>query len=851
MVLQNTRKLIAAGLANIFLFLAVFWSVSALADNQDGDRVTYNSATGLAAIPVSGNVPEGLRLNMNGPWRVFRGQIVRPGDDIGKYKVEHTELPERWHKQPAEIRARMRDDDTQPAGFGVATYTLLMLVPTTDVPLAIRVQSPYSAYEMWLNDKLVVSNGRISTNGKDFQAYYHSRYIPLPAGEIVDITFIVANFEHRAGGVLRPPQVVNLNTELADTKYLDFSYLFVFGGLFALLIFQFAYFVRSFPNQPEWSHLWFCVLSVLLLLRLAMLQSLPELVIPDFPQFSTKVLEYLTIYLAPAAYVGFLSSMFPGEFPRWFRWLVYTPCAILTTITLTTPVYFFSSFQDYAIIFILAVALFSQGATILAWKRSRTGAAAVVIFTVAFVLTLVNDSLHYFHAFDLRHYAFEDLTPFGIALLSIGYSIALSSRSRAIYDQARKLSEDLKTVAASLETRVKDRTADLEFARHEAEQTAREKSTFLATASHDLRQPVHALSIFNQSLLYQVNTQPELKRLAEKQQQLVMSLSNMLESMLDVSKLDAGTVQASPQVFLIDTLFRALNNALEPVATREGVKLRFVASGIAVKCDPFLLNRITANLVINAINASPDGHVLVGVRVGLKNIRLQVLDNGAGIPLKAQGRIFEQFVQVQDDSRPAPTGLGLGLSIVTNLCHLMDLDVSLSSIPDRGTVVTVTIPRVDPELIEQSDPAISADPDSPPDSAASDGTALPRLVILAVDNDPPVLDAMTEILRQWGHSAMGAGSAHEAVRLLDELGEPDLLLCDYRLEGRQTGFEVIAQVRGYFGREIPAAIITGATSADDLRTLNNSGLPILHKPINFPRMIDVLKDAASRKQARP
>ena len=343
----------------------------------------------------------------------------------------------------------------------------------------------------------------------------------------------------------------------------------------------------------------------------------------------------------------------------------------------------------------------------------------------------------------------------------------------------------------------------------------------------------------------------ELKRLAEKQQQLVMSLSNMLESMLDVSKLEAGTVQAAPQVFLLDTLFRALNNALEPVATREGVKLRFVASGIAVKCDPFLLNRITANLVINAINASPDGHVLVGVRVGQKNIRLQVLDNGAGIPLEAQGRIFEQFVQVQDDSRPAPTGLGLGLSIVTNLCHLMDLDVSLASIPDRGTVMTVTIPRVDPNLIEQSEPAISVDPDSPPDSAASDGTALPRLVILAVDNDPPVLDAMTEILRQWGHSAMGAGSAHEAVRLLDELGEPDLLLCDYRLEGRQTGFEVIAQVRSYFGREIPAAIITGATSAEDLRTLNNSGLPILHKPINFPRMIDVLKDAASRKQAQP
>jgi len=119
---------------------------------------------------------------------------------------------------------------------------------------------------------------------------------------------------------------------------------------------------------------------------------------------------------------------------------------------------------------------------------------------------------------------------------------------------------------------------------------------------------------------------------------------------------------------------------------------------------------------------------------------------------------------------------------------------------------------------------------------------------LAVDNDPPVLDAMTEILRRWGHSAMGAGSAHEAIRLLDELGQPDLLLCDYRLEGSQTGFEVIAHVRSYFGVDIPTAIITGATSAEDLRTLGNSGLPVLHKPINFPLMIEILKDAASQKQ---
>ena len=834
----------------VLIFLAIFDPAPAIADQPLVSGITTDGRNALAVIPLEGEIPEDIKLDITGPWRVIRGHIVRPGDISRSFQSEWAELSERWHRLPADIRANMRVDDSQPLGFGVATYSLRLQVPHTNKSLAIRIQSPYSAYELWLNRKLIVGNGRISENKQDFQAYYHTQFVPLPPGEVVDVTFIVANFEHRAGGVLRPPQIVNLAVELSKLRSLDFSYLVVFGALIALLFFQFAYFIRTLPNQPEWSHLWFCGLSVLLAMRLVMLQSLPEVIYPDFPQFSTKVLEYLTIYLSPALYVGFLSSMFPGEFPRWFRWLVYVPCATLAGITLTMPVHIFSRFQDHAILFILAVALFSQVATIIAWKRNRNGAAAVVIFTVAFVFTLMNDALHYLHTFDLRAYAFEDLTPFGIALLSIGYSIALGSRSRAIYDQARHLSEDLKDVAESLEIRVQERTADLEEARHQAEHTAQEKSTFLATASHDLRQPIHALSIFNQSLLYQVDSQPELKRLADKQQQLVMSLSNMLESMLDVSKLEAGTVQASPQIFQLRSLFRSLHDTLDPVATRHGVKLRFVSSDVAINADPFLLGRIIANLVINAINASPDGQVLVGVRTGKEAVRLQVLDNGSGIPLEAQKRIFDQFVQVQDDSRPAPTGLGLGLSIVTNLSQLMNLQVSLTSQPDKGTVVTITIPRGNPDQIEQAAAVMPENLDMPPDQANSDGEALPRMVILAVDNDPPVLDAMTEILRRWGHSAMGAGSAHEAIRLLDELGKPDLLLCDYRLEGRQTGFEVIAHVRSYFGRDIPAAIITGATSAEDLRALKNSGLPVLHKPINFPRMIKVLKEAASQKQSQ-
>ena len=187
-----------------------------------------------------------------------------------------------------------------------------------------------------------------------------------------------------------------------------------------------------------------------------------------------------------------------------------------------------------------------------------------------------------------------------------------------------------------------------------------------------------------------------------------------------------------------------------------------------------------------------------------------------------------QFVQLRQEGTASPSGLGLGLSIVADLCRLMEFQIDLESQPGRGTAFTVTAPAAVGGPTAETEEEDAA--------AVRDEPEVQRLVILVVDDEPAVLDAMVALLRDWGHAAMGAVSALETIRELDELGKPDLILCDYQLDGGATGFELIAQVRRYFHTDIPAAIITGATRPDDLRVLFRSGFPVLHKPLEFDHL---------------
>jgi len=750
---------------------------------------------------------------LSGPWQVIRGKVVRPAD-FGKYYAgESTNFPDRWHDN-----AENAFDKTWPSGFGSASYRLRLQMPTKMGTLAIKLQTPYSAHEIWINGKKIISNGSVSETPNAFRAFYLERIVPLPQQTEVEIVLIVSNFEHFAGGILRPLILAPLQQLEQAAKTYDLSYLFVLGALSALLVFQLAYFTRSLSGEAEWSHLWYCILLVVLILRLATLTTMPHKLFPSMPQFSTKTLEYLTLFSSTAVYMKFLASMFPKEFPSLVQRLVYAASIPFVASVVFLPVSLFTQLQDAFIFFALAFLLFSQGAIFLAWHRKREGAGAVLLFTALFLVTAVNDSLLYLHSVNVRPSSFPDLMPFGFLLLSVGYAIALSSQSRAVYDHAQKLANQLLQLNKTLDERVISRTEEATTAKLIAEKSAQEKTNFISAASHDLRQPVHALGLFNQTLEHSVQDNPALSAIATKQQSLITSLTEMLETMLEASRLEAKTLDTTITKVPLAPLLKALRDTLQLTATQNDVKLSIISSNQTILADPKHLKRVITNLATNAIKASSGGKVLLGARNHGDQITIEVLDNGTGINPEDQNRIFDRFFQLEQKTSSGPAGLGLGLSIVADLCDLMGMKIDLQSTLGKGTKFRVTADKADKTHAE-------ATHKTPPPTADKQ-----RLILLVVDDDAQSLEAMVTMFRQWGHAARGVKSYAEAIDTLDDLGQPDLLITDYRLSPDTTGIDLYREISEKYP-DLPAVLVTGATAATDLQVLSQSKLPVFHKPL--------------------
>ncbi len=785
-----------------------FGAASVSAQNTAAGTLDLRDWDADSAVPVVG------------PWQVIRGRLVDPAGFDAAYRGETISFPDRWHD-----RAENSTDPDWPVGFGAASYRLKLLLPVGGPRQALKLQTPYSSYKIWVNGREVAGNGHPTETPDGFQAFYLERIIPLPAQEEVEIVMTVSNFEHFAGGILRPPIFAAQDRLEQGAKAYDLSYLFVLGAICALLAFQLAYFIRSLSSDAEWSHFWYCILLAVLIVRLTTLTTMPFKLFPAFPHFSTKTLEYLTLFSSTAVYFTFLASMFPKEFPRLVRRLVYAVSLPFVASVVLLPVSFFTQLQDAFIFFALATLLYSQGAILVAWRRKRDGAGAILLFTTLFLFTAVNDSLLYLHSVDVRPSSFPDLMPFGFLFLSVGYAIALGAQSRAVYDRARQLAGDLRQLNKTLDDRVITRTKEANAAKLVAEKSAVEKTNFISAASHDLRQPVHALNLFNQSFQHKAAQDPALSAIAAKQQKLIGSLSEMLETMLDASQLEANTLVADMQKVPLAAFFETMGTTLQLTAAQHDVTLKIVPSGLFVWADPKHLRRVTINLLTNAIKASPGGHVLLGARPRGDTVVLEVWDNGKGIGADDQKLIFDRYVQLSQKKSSGPAGLGLGLSIVADLCKLMDMPIALSSLPGKGTRFQITMQKFTCE----GPVGMASEKARPVDARPR------RLVILVVDDDRESLEAMVEMFRQWGHAARGVNSYEAALATLEDLGTPDLLITDYRLGPNKTGLDLYVGISSQYPK-LKALVVTGATAPEDLRALASSGLDVLHKPLDPVKM---------------
>ena len=352
-----------------------------------------------------------------------------------------------------------------------------------------------------------------------------------------------------------------------------------------------------------------------------------------------------------------------------------------------------------------------------------------------------------------------------------------------------------------------------------AEEANVAKSRFLASASHDLRQPVHALSVLVGALRSHQMDAPA-RGLLDHLDGSVRALSGLFGGLLDISRLDAGVVEAHRESFALQPIIDRVCRDYESLAREKGVELKCLPTEAIVHSDTLLCERILRNIVANAVTYTDRGRILVGCRRG-ERLRLQVWDTGRGIAPSEQQLVFQEFYQVANPERDRTRGVGLGLAIVKRLTTLLGHPLQLQSWSGKGTCFTVEIPYA----TDAAQAALESKPAAVPESRGSG-------LILVIDDEGAIQFAMQSLLQSWGYTVLAAGGYQEMMERIGARTEvPSLIICDYRLRDNEIGSTVIERLRNEYNQPIPGMLITGDTAPDRIREAQASGYLLLHKPV--------------------
>jgi signal transduction histidine kinase len=361
-----------------------------------------------------------------------------------------------------------------------------------------------------------------------------------------------------------------------------------------------------------------------------------------------------------------------------------------------------------------------------------------------------------------------------------------------------------------------------------------EKTRFLAAAAHDLRQPLHALGLFCAALDQRLRDLPE-KPLVRSMMKSIEALDNSFGAILDISRLDAGTVQPNVQVFPVRDVFRRLYMHYAGDAELADISLRFRAAGRLVRTDPLLLERIVSNLIQNSLRYTRTGGVLVAARRSAGQVSIEVWDSGIGIPADKIDLIFQEFYQLDNPERDRSKGLGMGLAIVRRLSDLLGHKLQVHSTPGRGSVFRLLVPS-----------AIEGAPDAAQLGADTLPPRIERSVtVLLIDDERAIRDAMRELLTPLHVDLLAAATIEEACRMASSTRQPiDLILSDWRLRGEEDGIEAVRQVRRLTRTTTPAVLITGETSPEIVKLAHASGLVVMHKPLQPKELLRLITPLA-------
>ncbi|REE21288.1 signal transduction histidine kinase [Paraburkholderia sp. BL27I4N3] len=364
-----------------------------------------------------------------------------------------------------------------------------------------------------------------------------------------------------------------------------------------------------------------------------------------------------------------------------------------------------------------------------------------------------------------------------------------------------------------------------------AEEASLAKTRFFAAASHDLRQPLHAIGLLAASLNDAAATPVQHAKTAEHIVYNVEALNQLFNQVLDLARLESGVTQVIRLHFRLSELFERVGSQYRPQAAAKGLALRIAPTAMVVHDDPVLLERVLSNLLSNAVRYTEDGAIWLGLRRAGRQTGgfIEVRDSGIGIPAEEHARIFEEFYQVANPQRDARQGHGLGLPTVKRLVEMLGGELQLRSAPGRGSVFRFPVQAGDPGGIVAS-----------LNEAVAGGPSAQGRHVLCIDDDPSILEGLVSLLGRWGCSVLGARDEANALAALEGGFVPDAVLCDYQLANHRTGAQALTAVRNMLARaghdNVVTLLITGDMASAELAALALQGIPVLHKPVTPARL---------------
>ena len=492
--------------------------------------------------------------------------------------------------------------------------------------------------------------------------------------------------------------------------------------------------------------------------------------------------------------------------PRWgLRWSVGS--AVAGALWGVAAVAFFPAVpaqQALVIVCLFGVALAGLNLTAV-YKASFYGFVLPALMPLIVRVALEGDGVHLFTAL--------------VMIVVLAFVLAFGHHLNDVLTASLAIRYENVDLIAELTAR----TREAEAARGAAEAANRAKSQFLAAASHDLRQPLHALGLFAAALTTRARD-PDVAPLVGSLNASVEALEALFAQLLDLSRLDAGVLTPERCAVPLAPLLDRLRVDFAPLAATRGLALAIVPTRLAAHTDPTMLERVLRNLIANALRYTEAGGVVVGVRRRGAALRIDVVDSGVGIAAADRERVFEEFVQL---GRPARSdgpsrGMGLGLAIVRRLARLLDHPLELVSTEGRGSRFSITVAR---SAARRSRVETSV--------AAVAGATAPfdAKHVIVVDDDPAVVTAMRALFAAWGAQVTGAADVGAAMASLRGSRAPDLIVADLRLAGGASGVDAIRALRARLRSDTPALVVSGDTSEAARCEVAAAGVTLLSKPV--------------------